>query len=87
MISHGTIHKMPTDLRNALQSDSDALEHWQDLTPLARNEWICWSITVKKAETRKAHIERTVTELLQGKRRPCCWSGCPHRDRQAGALK
>jgi hypothetical protein len=46
---------------------------------LARNERICWVISVKKSETRKDHVRRTVTELIDGKRRPCCWAGCPHR--------
>jgi hypothetical protein len=54
-------------------------QHGEDITPLARNEWICWVISVKKPETRKQHIERTRTELKEGMRRPCCWPGCPHR--------
>src|SRR5690348_7962841 len=52
---------------------------WEDITPLARNEWICWVISVKKPETRRQHIERVRTELKEGMRRPCCWPGCPHR--------
>jgi hypothetical protein len=55
------------------------LEKWEDITPLARNEWICWVTFVKKDETRKEHVERTVTELKEGMRRPCCWLGCTHR--------
>lgn len=78
-LAGGVAHKLPADLRTALESDESALERWQDLTPLARNEWICWAITTKKPETRKKHIERTITELLAGKRRPCCWVGCLHR--------
>ena len=78
-ISGGVVHQVPEDLYEALISDKSALERWEDLTPLARNEWICWTITNKKPETRKNHIERTVTELLEGKRRPCCWMGCIHR--------
>jgi len=78
-IADGVVHKVPADLRKALLSDKSALERWQDLTPLARNEWICWVITNKKPETRKNHIERTITELKEGKRRPCCWIGCIHR--------
>lgn len=78
-ISGGVVHKMPADLKSALMSNSKAREKWEDITPLARNEWICWTVTVKQAETRKNHIERTVKELLEGKRRPCCWIGCIHR--------
>lgn len=77
----GMVHKIPNDLHRALLSDTSALERWEDITPLARNEWICWVITCKKSETRKNHIKRTVTELLAGKRRPCCWAGCAHRQR------
>jgi uncharacterized protein YdeI (YjbR/CyaY-like superfamily) len=79
VISAGVVHEVPADLRKALIADESALERWEDLTPLARNEWICWIISTKKAETRQNHIDRTITELLQGMRRPCCWLGCNHR--------
>jgi phytoene dehydrogenase-like protein len=79
IISGGTVHELPADLRKALTGSPKALAAWEDITPLARNEWICWDITVKQAETRKNHIERTVQELTEGKRRPCCWVGCIHR--------
>lgn len=75
----GVVHDMPSDLRIALESDESVAERWEDLMPLARNEWICWCITTMKPETRTNHIKRTVTELLAGKRRPCCWVGCLHR--------
>ncbi len=78
-VSAGTVHKLPADLRRALLSSPRAVAAWENLTPLARNEWTCWAITVKQAATRKNHIERTVIELLEGKRRPCCWMGCIHR--------
>ena len=75
----GTVHKLPSDLKKTLASDKRALEVWQNLTPLARNEWICWVTFVKKAETRKQHVQRVKTELKEGMRRPCCWLGCIHR--------
>ena len=78
-ISSGVVHEVPEDLREALISDPKALEVWEDLTPLARNEWICWVTFVKKDETRKEHIKRTTSELKEGVRRPCCWLGCIHR--------
>jgi uncharacterized protein YdeI (YjbR/CyaY-like superfamily) len=78
-ISSGTVHKMPSDLRQALTADNTALTVWEGLTPLARNEWICWVTFVKKDETRKDHVKRTVRELKEGVRRPCCWLGCIHR--------
>lgn len=78
-ISGGTAHNLPSDMREALSSDSKALEKWESLTPLARNEWICWTTFVKQEKTRKDHVQRTVKELKEGKRRPCCWLGCIHR--------
>ena len=79
IIANGVVHKLPNDLRKALTSDKSALTAWNDLTPLGRNEFICWIEDAKKPETRNHRIERTVTELMEGKRRPCCWAGCPHR--------
>lgn len=78
-IPNGVVHQVPADLQKALNSDKKALSIWEDLTPLARNEWICWVISVKKNETRKNHIKRIVSELKEGMRRPCCWIGCIHR--------
>ena len=78
-ISQGVAHKVPEDLHKALITSPKALAAWEDITPLARNEWICWTISVKKAETRKEHVSRVVSELKEGIRRPCCWAGCPHR--------
>lgn len=78
-IPAGVVHELPEDLEEALNNSPEALAVWEDITPLARNEWICWTISVKKPETRKNHVERTISELVKGKRRPCCWPGCPHR--------
>jgi hypothetical protein len=78
-IATGTVHKVAPDLREALSADPAALAKWEDLTPLARNEWICWVTFVKKDETRKEHVKRTISELKEGMRRPCCWLGCIHR--------
>jgi len=77
----GTNHTLPADLKKALLAHPDALEKWHDITPLARNEWICWVETAKLIETRKRRVERTYTELVEGMRRPCCWPGCIHRER------
>lgn len=82
-ISEGVAHKLPTDMRKALLSSKKALAAWEDITPLARNEWICWTITVKTAETRADHVRQTVSRLEEGKRRPCCWVGCIHRTDKA----
>ncbi len=78
-ISGGVVHDVPEDLRDALISDPKALVIWENLTPLARNEWICWTTLVKQEKTRKDHVRRVVSELKDGMRRPCCWIGCIHR--------
>ncbi len=78
-IATGTVHTMPADLRKMLISAASARTAWEDITPLARNEWICWVEGAKKIETRSHRIERTRAELIEGKRRPCCWAGCIHR--------
>lgn len=78
-ISGGVVHDLPKDLQDEISSDPKVVEKWESLTPLARNEWICWVTFVKKPETRKNHIERLSKELKEGMRRPCCWVGCIHR--------
>jgi uncharacterized protein YdeI (YjbR/CyaY-like superfamily) len=75
----GVVHSVPADLKIALLSDTKSLELWEGLTPLARNEWICWVTFVKKEVTREDHVRRVVRQLKEGKRRPCCWVGCMHR--------
>ena len=75
----GPVHKTPPDLRMALGADATTQAAWKDLTPLAQNEWICWVTSAKQAATRSRRIQRAVEELKEGKRRPCCWPGCPHR--------
>jgi hypothetical protein len=82
-ISGGTVHNMPADLRKALLADKKVHALWEDITPLARNEYICWVENCKMAETRNRRIVRTKEELLEGKRRPCCWVGCIHRPNKA----
>ncbi len=82
-ISGGVAHTLPADLRKALASDTKAQTAWEDITPLARNEWICWAISVKTAAKRKEHVARVVSELKEGMRRPCCWYGCTHRKDKA----
>ncbi len=78
-ISSGVAHQLPADLHRAIASSTKALATWENITPLARNEWICWTISVKTEDTRKKHIKRAVEDLAKGKRRPCCWIGCVHR--------
>ena len=77
----GVVHKLPGDLRKALIADPAVLDAWMDITPLARNEFICWVEDAKQQTTRERRIRRTKEELEEGQRRPCCWPGCKHRER------
>lgn len=72
-------HTLPQDFRKALSASAQAKAVWDDITPLARSEWICWVTSGKKAETRGVRIEKAISKLKDGMRRPCCWAGCPHR--------
>lgn len=75
----GTVHEASDDLQAAIRSDPRILELWEGLTPLGRNEFICWVDDAKQPATRRRRIDRTREELLEGKKRPCCWPGCIHR--------
>jgi uncharacterized protein YdeI (YjbR/CyaY-like superfamily) len=72
-------HTLPKDLREAIAGDAVAKAVWDDITPLARNEWICWVTSAKKEETRAKRITVGLDKMRKGMRRPCCWPGCPHR--------
>jgi uncharacterized protein YdeI (YjbR/CyaY-like superfamily) len=76
-------HDTPAELQAILAADPALSAKWRGLTELARNEWICWMTSPKKEETRAAHLNRLQEEVLRGKRRPCCWPGCPHRRESA----
>ncbi|GAB3712530.1 YdeI/OmpD-associated family protein [Nocardiopsis oceani] len=75
------VHQLPTDLREALIGNTSALTAWQDITPLARNEFICWIEDAKQETTRQRRIRIAGEKLEDGQRRPCCWPGCKHRER------
>ena len=76
-IPGGVVHKLPDDLRQRLIGNPTALNAWEDITPLARNEFICWVEDAKRPTTRERRIRRTQEELEEGQRRP----GCAHRER------
>ncbi len=80
ILADGTIHQMPADLRAAIAQSEQAAELWEDITPLARNEWICWVEQAKKQATRERRIAVGISKMKSGMRRPCCWAGCVHRN-------
>jgi hypothetical protein len=79
MTAPGILHELTPDIENVLKEDAQLLQRWNSLTPIQRNEWICWITIVKKEATRAAHIQQMMEQLQQGERQPCCWPGCPHR--------
>lgn len=82
-IASGVVHDVPEDFEKILSDNHELLSKWNKLTELARNEWICWLTILKKQETRQEHLIRLQEDISQGKKRPCCWPGCPHRRESA----
>jgi len=76
-------HEMPGELLDILATNRALQTKWDGLTDLGRNEWICWMTSPKKQDTRDARLARLQEDVLGGKRRPCCWPGCPHRSAAA----
>jgi len=84
-LSGGLVHDLPVDLVDALTETTNVTDLWEALTPIGRNEFICWVEDTKQDKTRIRRIRRTVEELLDGQKRPCCWAGCIHRtDKKPG---
>lgn len=83
-ISGGLVHEFPLDLAKEL-IEKDVIGIWEGLTPVGRNEFICWIEDAKQEKTRIKRIARAIEELQEGKKRPCCWAGCVHRtDKKPG---
>jgi len=64
--------ELPADLSAALGASAEARRLWGELSPLGRLDWIRWVELAVKPETRKRRVTRTVEQLAEGKRRPCC---------------
>ncbi|HEX4003010.1 MAG TPA: YdeI/OmpD-associated family protein [Candidatus Acidoferrales bacterium] len=67
--------RVPADLRKALAATRTAQAGWEDITPLARRDWIFSISTAKQPETRRRRIEKACDMLASGKRRLCCFPG------------
>ena len=78
-IATGMVHKVPTDLRKTLTSDPKALTAWKDITPLARNEWICWIESAKKPETKNRRPRKSAQGAYRRKAPALLLAQCPHR--------
>lgn len=62
----------PADLRNAFKASASAKALWGELTTELRRDWIRWIESTENPDTRSRRIRRTIEQLAEGKRRPCC---------------
>jgi uncharacterized protein YdeI (YjbR/CyaY-like superfamily) len=69
--------RVPPDLRKVLVASPKAKAQWDDLTPIARRDFISWVDSAKQQETRKRRVESVPGRLASGKRRPCCYALVP----------
>jgi hypothetical protein len=67
--------RVPMDLRRALAAATLAQAGWEDITPMARRDWIFSISSAKQPETRRRRIEKACDMLACGKRRLCCFPG------------
>ncbi|MFU8842903.1 MAG: DUF1801 domain-containing protein [Bacteroidales bacterium] len=81
-IESGVVHEVPDDLGKSLKAEPDILERWNNLTPVQRNEWICWVTIVKKPETKAEHIHRLIEDLKNGKGSPVAGQAVRNGDLQ-----
>ncbi len=63
---------VPADLRAPLRASKKAKTEWNDLTPTGQRDWVRWIEAAKTPETRARRVRRTIDQLSEGKRRPCC---------------
>jgi len=66
--------EIPADLKRALEGAPKAYALWEKITPMARWEWVRWTRSTNRDETRKRRIEVAMSKLESGERRPCCWN-------------
>ncbi len=66
--------EVPEDFKKALSHSPKAEDLWNDITPMARWDWVRWVRAVKTPETRQKHIEVALDKLNKGMRRPCCFN-------------
>jgi hypothetical protein len=67
--------QVPPDLQAALAAAPQKIQQmWNDITPMARWEWVRWVNETRNADTRKRRVEVTISKINSGKRRPCCFN-------------
>jgi len=66
---------VPQDLETALVTAPQKIQDlWNDITPMARWEWVRWVNATKNPDTRRRRVEVSISKIDSGKRRPCCFN-------------
>ena len=74
---------LPQDLATALVAAPEKIQNlWNEITPMARWEWVRWINATKNPDTRRRRVEVSISKMESGKRRPCCFnlSACTDPD-------
>jgi uncharacterized protein DUF1905/bacteriocin resistance YdeI/OmpD-like protein len=74
---------VPSDLGTALIAAPKPIQDlWDEITPMARWEWVRWVNATRNADTRARRVDVSIAKLSSGKRRPCCFdlSACTDPD-------
>lgn len=67
--------QVPPDLARALAGAPLRIRYlWEDITPMARWEWVRWVNATNNPDTRRRRVEVTISKMKSGKRRPCCFN-------------
>lgn len=77
LLDYKSMNTIPADLRTALAADPNIFARWQNLTAIARRDFVSWITSAKQPQTRKRRIAIAVSKLAAGKRRPCCYAVVP----------
>jgi hypothetical protein len=66
---------VPEDLATALVAAPEKIQNvWNEITPMARWEWVRWVNATKKTDTRRRRVDVSISKMTSGKRRPCCFN-------------
>lgn len=66
---------LPQDVADALANAPQKVkDKWQDITPMARWEWVRWVNATGSPATRATRIVKTLSKLDGTHRRPCCFN-------------
>jgi hypothetical protein len=74
---------VPQDLAATLAAAPQQIQSlWNEITPMARWEWVRWVNATNNPDTRRRRVEVSVSKMKSGKRRPCCFnlSSCTDPD-------